>query len=298
MDFYPYGGERAPYTDTCTQNLYKFEGKERDAETGNDDFGARYYSNRFGRWLSADWSNVPAPVPYANLSNPQTLNLYSMVGDDPESFADLDGHCQSIEQIEGPGGGQDRCPQETKDKNVEAGNTNAAQNNASQSTNSAFQFAKDEAIGMGKEAYNTLAGLDNWFYSGVNAVAGTNFHVEELKPATPGEASAMLGTSLALLAIPGGGETKVLSKGEKIAQLTTDAEKLYPKLAGKLQDHHVIPQYLGGAKDGATARIPAAYHQLITNEFRKLAPYGQSIQRGAAEVGRIVQEVYSKFPLP
>src|SRR5208337_29331 len=69
------------------------EGKERDTETGNDDFGARYYSNRFGRWLSADWSNVPVAVPYANLTNPQTLNLYAMVADDPESFADLDGHC-------------------------------------------------------------------------------------------------------------------------------------------------------------------------------------------------------------
>src|SRR5260370_42452295 len=90
-DFYPYGGER-PYNNTCPQN-YKFEGKERDTETGNDDFGARYYSNRFGRWLSADWSSIPAAVPYANLTNPQTLNLYSMVADDPESFADLDGHC-------------------------------------------------------------------------------------------------------------------------------------------------------------------------------------------------------------
>jgi RHS repeat-associated protein len=89
-DFYPYGGER-PYTNTCPQN-YKFEGKERDTETGNDDFGARYYSNRFGRWLSADWSSVPVPVPYANLTNPQTLNLYAMVADDPESFVDLDGH--------------------------------------------------------------------------------------------------------------------------------------------------------------------------------------------------------------
>jgi RHS repeat-associated protein len=91
-DFYPYGGERA-YTDACTQNNYKFEGKERDIETGNDDFDARYYSNRFGRWLSADWSALPVAVPYANLTNPQTLNLYSMVADDPESFADLDGHC-------------------------------------------------------------------------------------------------------------------------------------------------------------------------------------------------------------
>ncbi len=91
-DFYPYGGERS-YTNTCPQNNYKFEGKERDTETGNDNFGARYYSNRFGRWLSADWSSLPVPVPYANLTNPQTLNLYGMVADDPESFADLDGHC-------------------------------------------------------------------------------------------------------------------------------------------------------------------------------------------------------------
>jgi RHS repeat-associated protein len=89
-DFSPYGGEGA-WTSTCLER-YRFEGKERDAETGNDDFGARYYSNRFGRWLSADWSNVPTPVPYASLTNPQTLNLYAMVSDDPESFADLDGH--------------------------------------------------------------------------------------------------------------------------------------------------------------------------------------------------------------
>jgi RHS repeat-associated protein len=73
---------------TCPQN-YKFEGKERDAETLNDNFGARYYSNRYGRWLSSDWSSVPVAVPYATLANPQTLNLYSMVSDDPETSADL-----------------------------------------------------------------------------------------------------------------------------------------------------------------------------------------------------------------
>ena len=89
-DFTPYGGEKA-YTSTCAQN-YKFEGKERDTETLNDDFGAREYSWRSGRWLSSDWSADPEAVPYADLTNPQTLNLYSMVADDPESFADLDGH--------------------------------------------------------------------------------------------------------------------------------------------------------------------------------------------------------------
>jgi RHS repeat-associated protein len=89
-DFYPFGGERA-YTNSCPQN-YKFESKERNSETNNDDFGARYYSSSFGRWTSPDWSAVPAPVPYANLSNPQTLNLYAMVSDNTETFADLDGH--------------------------------------------------------------------------------------------------------------------------------------------------------------------------------------------------------------
>ena len=98
-DFLPFGYEK-DVTTTCSQN-YKFEGKERDTETGNDDFGARYYTFRLGRWLSADWSSVPAPVPYANLTNPQTLNLYAMVSDNPESFADLTGHeCT----ISAPGG--------------------------------------------------------------------------------------------------------------------------------------------------------------------------------------------------
>jgi len=110
-DFYPYGGERS-YTNTCRQNNYKFEGKERDVETGNDDFGARYYSNRFGRWLSADWSSVPVAVPYANLSNPQTLNLYAMVFDDPESFADLDGHGAPGQGTSIQAGGTPTCASE------------------------------------------------------------------------------------------------------------------------------------------------------------------------------------------
>ncbi len=98
-DFYPYGSE-SNVTNTCPQN-YKWTGKERDAETGNDDFDARYYSSVYGRFLSADWSAVPVAVPYANLTNPQTLNLYAIVRDNPETFADLDGHCpECADEIE------------------------------------------------------------------------------------------------------------------------------------------------------------------------------------------------------
>lgn len=46
-------------------------GKERDSESGNDYFGARYYASTMGRWLSPDWSAKVEPVPYAKLDDPQ-----------------------------------------------------------------------------------------------------------------------------------------------------------------------------------------------------------------------------------
>jgi RHS repeat-associated protein len=68
-------------------------GKERDSETGLDYFGARYLSSAQGRFTSPDWSAVPQPVPYADLSDPQTLNLYGYVRNNPLSKADQGGHC-------------------------------------------------------------------------------------------------------------------------------------------------------------------------------------------------------------
>lgn len=69
-----------------------FTGKQRDVETGLDDFPARYYSSIQGRWMTPDWSVTPEPVPYAKLGDPQTLNLYAYVGNSPVTDADADGH--------------------------------------------------------------------------------------------------------------------------------------------------------------------------------------------------------------
>ena len=68
-------------------------GKERDAESGNDYFGARYYSSSMGRFMSPDWSAKAEPVPYAKLDDPQSLNLYAYVGNNPLTQVDADGHC-------------------------------------------------------------------------------------------------------------------------------------------------------------------------------------------------------------
>jgi RHS repeat-associated protein len=69
-----------------------FTGKERDAESGNDYFGARYYASSMGRFMSPDWSEEPDPTPYADLDNPQTLNLYSYVTNNPLTLHDATGH--------------------------------------------------------------------------------------------------------------------------------------------------------------------------------------------------------------
>jgi RHS repeat-associated protein len=68
-------------------------GKERDSESGLDYFGARYYASNMGRWMSPDWADKPEAVPYSDLSNPQSLNLYGYVNNNPLSKADKDDHC-------------------------------------------------------------------------------------------------------------------------------------------------------------------------------------------------------------
>jgi RHS repeat-associated protein len=127
IDYYPFGGERLVYSTSAGNNNLKFTGKERDPESGLDNFGARYYSSTLGRFMSADWSSIPVPVPYANLTNPQTLNLYAIVRDNPETFADLDGHTsrggpapQDPGGCDNPQSGPSRC---TKQEIITAGQT-------------------------------------------------------------------------------------------------------------------------------------------------------------------------------
>jgi RHS repeat-associated protein len=73
-------------------NHYKFGGHEHDNETGLEYYGARYYSNGLGRFITPDWSKVPVPVPYADLSDPQSLNQYTYVRNLPTTKIDADGH--------------------------------------------------------------------------------------------------------------------------------------------------------------------------------------------------------------
>lgn len=69
-----------------------FTGKQRDAESNLDNFGGRYYTSVMGKWMSPDWNEYPATVPYADFTNPQTLNLYAYLSNNPMSRTDPNGH--------------------------------------------------------------------------------------------------------------------------------------------------------------------------------------------------------------
>jgi hypothetical protein len=43
--------------------------------------------------MQPDWAAKPTDVPYANFGNPQSLNLYSYVQNNPTTVGDPDGHC-------------------------------------------------------------------------------------------------------------------------------------------------------------------------------------------------------------
>ncbi|MGA2350370.1 MAG: RHS repeat-associated core domain-containing protein [Terracidiphilus sp.] len=85
-------GSLPGYSPCMDATEHHYTGKERDTESGNDYFEARYYSSAMGRFLSPDWSAQEEPVPYAKLDNPQTLNLYSYVQNNPLTSTDPTGH--------------------------------------------------------------------------------------------------------------------------------------------------------------------------------------------------------------
>jgi len=84
---------------------------------------------------------------------------------------------------------------------------------------------------------------------------------------------------------------------ERYWKWKAEAERLYPGKLGLYEEHHFWPIYLGGPPNGKTFRVPAPYHQLITNAFRSKWPYG-STTPSAADAQRIMREVYSELPIP
>jgi RHS repeat-associated protein len=81
-------GDGQTITGTCGDiSPRHFTGKERDSESGLDNFGARYDSSSMGRFMSPDDTEAED-----HAGDPQGLNLYSYVRGNPTNATDPDGH--------------------------------------------------------------------------------------------------------------------------------------------------------------------------------------------------------------
>jgi len=94
-NFLPFGGELTTSNRTsalgygATDNvMHKYTGKERDLEgPGLDYFGARYFSGAQGRFTTPD----PVTITTHRLQNPQELNQYAYVANNPLRYIDPTG---------------------------------------------------------------------------------------------------------------------------------------------------------------------------------------------------------------
>lgn len=83
-DYFPFGEMRINEQFGNYENEYKFTGKEWDEGAGVYYYGARYYDSAIGRFLSKDpWDG--------NLEDPQSLNKYSYVRNNPVRLIDPSG---------------------------------------------------------------------------------------------------------------------------------------------------------------------------------------------------------------
>jgi RHS repeat-associated protein len=82
--YLPYGGVRLGDASTLPTD-YTFTGQRDEAGLGLMHYGARFYSPRLGRFVSAD-SIVPSPL------NPQDFNRYTYGRNNPLAYIDADGH--------------------------------------------------------------------------------------------------------------------------------------------------------------------------------------------------------------
>ena len=101
LRYFPYGGTR--YTYGTTPTSFRFTGQREDATIGLYFYDARYYDAALGRFISAD-----TLVPQAG--NPQDLNRYAYVRNNPLRYTDPSGHCIPGWNCPGDLGWEDTSP--------------------------------------------------------------------------------------------------------------------------------------------------------------------------------------------
>lgn len=324
QDYYPFGKTKSLVTGGV--NHYLYNGKERLPEIKDQlDYGARFYDPEIGRWnvvdpLGEKYSGVS---PYAYALNDPIFYIdpngmepdgngasyyYTFTGDDARSFLKL------LQSFYSPM--EDMNYVRLPAVHVYASRFGGSQlGEIMESSVSAYQegrgytryIAPSHQYLFGPNPYRPWGGpqtAQEWEQAGdilgATEIPGLAQLGDAISLGSNLYQGNGTGTFLSLAAfIPGGSQSKLAAKGvlKYSDELEKAAQKLYPNKAGKIELHHITPKYLGGAKNGPLVPLDASYHQVITNEFRALWPYGNGVP-SASELQNIMKQVYSKYPLP
>jgi RHS repeat-associated protein len=147
----PFGDGQTTVANGCADStLHHFTGKERDAESGLDNFGARYFGSSMGRFMSPDSFG-------GHYTDPQTLNRYSYVRNNPLRYTDPTGHDL-----------QEDCKQ-TKDNHATCGGSGSQKHVGTTDAKGKFNITHFQT-----DASGSLAGHDVSFNTNGVHIDGNN----------------------------------------------------------------------------------------------------------------------------
>jgi RHS repeat-associated protein len=182
--YLPYGEE---YNPQIGDEHYKFTSKERDGETGNDYFGARYNSSSMGRFLTPD------PLGGEKL-DPQTLNKYSYVRNNPINRIDPTGlytckdqaDCKSKQDVAFEKARQ----QDLKSKDADVVRAAKAYGDPTKDNHVSVGFADLDKKGEGGNTVSTLGADDKGnFYANSDVTINSKLSGSDLNAAVGHEGS-------------------------------------------------------------------------------------------------------------
>jgi RHS repeat-associated protein len=299
-DYMPYGGEIVIVADT-TGNQYKFTGKERDTETDLDYFGARYYAHSFMRFMTPDWAATPIPIPYAELKNPQTINLYTYVENNPITGTDPDGHDTDTSQWIGNAAGYYDCLVHTcADEQQATQKTNAQSSSNQQQAAPQQQDGTQQKSGTGTQQQATPPKMDDgavtpllfpfdWFVGGKTTEKITSILLEKVAAKIAQKAAAqVIKNTLS-------GSKQAVAADLKSLQLTAAQQRNVMRALSRASNKSTVTvEKVADGTVRVTTKVPGRSGGLANATYEKVIDAGghtvpkSVVQKGYDAAGKLV----------
>lgn len=296
FDYMPYGTQHAVATAPTTEADYKYTGKEQQGVFGLDnlyDSQARFQYVTDGMFLSHDPLSEQFPW----------LSTYSYCAGNPIMLVDPDGRAinfyevaQYLELF--------RKSKFSRLTDLEIGPYSISALYDSDENIVGYTLMRDRRIEYMADTISDLKHIENnleYFITGANLFYINGTPSDGMVAMIAGDVAKGLGQQW--IEAAGSLEywlycfnTLCTAESTFYKRLETEAAQKYIKKAKRHEWHHITPKYTGVDPKGEMVYLPSPYHQMITNEFRALYPYGQGPATEAVRK-QIEKQVYRKYPI-